>query len=343
VAELCIRRERRWKWLASFLLQASVSVLIAGDVGGADPLDEYASQFRPVKPTLHIEYRVAYRLLAFELRQLARAELEVTNGTWSNRITGVTKPAALMDLRVGSLDSGRPPEQCRASVHARLLAVSTLPDLQVLLYGKTSHEWYNPTFGRRAEVHDISLYDMESGSLQFWKTNCVTGETTTNLSKAALLAEQSRQILPTFDVLREACRGNRPMLAPANGVSVQVSVDERVVPLSITTRRGRAPVSLDRNMPFALEVTVAPPRGSGIRARPFRAWVLPYRDAAELSGDAALTRMASQASPEGLVPLAVDYGLAIGSVRCTLTGMRALTNAPLNGMSSADERETRGR
>lgn len=325
---------------ALFLPWAAVTFAIARATACADALDDYAARFHPAKPTLSIQYRVAYRLLAFELRQLAGAELTLTGGTWSNRFTGAAVPAALMDLRVDSPDSGRPPEQSRASVHAHLMAVATLPDLQILLYAKTTQEWYNPTFGRRTEVHDISLYSMESGTLQFWKTNCVTGKISTNLSNAASLADQSRQVLPVLNALREAFRGDRPMLTAADAVTLHVSVAERVVPLQVTARRDRAPVDMGGALPLALMATVAPARGSEIRARPFCAWVLPYRDAADLSGDATLRSLAAQASPEGLVPLAVDYGLAVGSVRCTLTGMKAVTNAPAHGTSSAGEIET---
>ena len=121
------------------------------------------------------------------------------------------------------------------------------------------------------------------------------------------------------------------MLMPQDRFSVHVSVDDRVVPLLITTRRDSAPVDLEGNKPSAMMMEVAPEKGSGIRARPFRAWVVPYGVAAALSGDALLRDLAARATPEGVVPLAVDYGLTLGSVRCTLTGLRAITNAPASG------------
>jgi hypothetical protein len=317
-------------------LQVAALWIMAGRVAaGGDPLDAYAVRFHATKPPVHLEYRVAYRFLALEWRQLARAELEFTGGLWSNRVTGATLSAARMDLCVDSPD--QPGQRSRASVHARLLTVMTLPDLQILFYGKASREYFNPVFGHRSESHDISLYDMESGKLRFWRTNCLTGEVTSELANAVALAKQSRQVLPTLTALRDVYRGDRPMLTPQDRFSVQVSIDDRVVPLLITTKRDRAPVRLAGAAPSVLRMEVAPEAGSGIHARLFRAWVVPYRVAATECGDDLLRDLSARATPEGLVPLAVDYSLTLGSVRCTLTGLWALTNAPASETSSRAE------
>ena len=302
------------------ILRAALACLPVGCSGAApDPLAALAARFQPEKPTVRASYRVAYRFLGIEWKQLATASIDCTGGTWSNAATTALAPALFFDMR---MDTGDPAaaaaRRVRVALHFHMVLAAAAPEFRGLVYAKASDEYLNPIVGREFEAKDISVYNLESGRMNFWMTNLLTGEVRTQLTNDAGIAQMSALARPMLEAVMDAYDGRRSMLVAADGVRAQANVDNRVVPLVITTVRDPAPAALDGAEARAMRLDVLPEKGSGVRSRPFRAWIVSFRDAADALQDLRIQELAWGAKSEGLVPLAIDYSLPLGSVRATL-------------------------
>ena len=323
--------DRRWTNRSFRAALACLSLAWAGSARAAaapDPIAALAARFQAAKPTVRVSYRVVYRFLGIEWKQLATASIDCTGGTWSNAATGAATPALFFDMR---MDTGEPEAAARrshVSLHFHMALAEAVPEFRGLVYAKASHEYLNPVIGRAFEAQDISVYNLESGRMNFWKTNLLTGEVTTKLTNDIGIARMSALARPMLEAVMDAYAGRRAMLAPADGIRAQANIDNRVVPLVITTARDPAPAVLGGAGARAMRLDVLPEKGSGVRSRPFHAWIVSYRDAARAAGDARMLELARRAKPEGLVPLAVDYGLPLGSVRATLSRFGIVAEPP---------------
>ena len=154
------------------LLLALFSLLVAAPfctTAGEVPLAQLDKRFTPVETPVFMEYDVGYRFLNIEMRRVGKIVATTTIGRWKHSVTGNEVPALFLDMRVNSPDSGKAGERGRVSIHDRIVAVMTVPDMQALVFAKYTDEYLNPLIGRCKESHSWSLYSRGD-----WNTRTMT-------------------------------------------------------------------------------------------------------------------------------------------------------------------------
>lgn len=290
---------------------------------GSNLLAAVEARFAPGQPPVAMEYDIGYRFLNIELADVGRVVVTTTVGEWRHRVTDQLVPALLMDVQIDSPDNGQPGQRRRVSLHDRILAVLTVPDLQALVFARLTDQHLNPLIGRTKDNHLVSIYDTQSGALTFTQTDLIKGTTTTNLANPEALLELSRRVGPLMAQLVQKCR--YPEAAPADEEPprIGVNMDGKVVALRFKTYAQRSPACLGRQRFPTLCVTTEAERGSDVKPRDFHAWSVPFDQLAGWQADSALAEAVRVAPVESIVPLVLDYELSLGAVRATLTAVRA--------------------
>ena len=337
------RAARRWcGWLAAGAIWTGGGFLAAaGAEPVAVPLAELDARFCPVDLPVCMEYDVGYRFLNIELRRIGKIVVTTTIGTWRHRSKGVEVPALFLDVRADSPDSGKKGRRSRVSLHDRMVAVLTVPDLEALLFANYADEYLHPLIGRARENLSSALYSTESGRLEYEGRDLKSGVLSTNLAHPEELLELSRKIRPVMDFLIRQCAPealDAPAAAgPADPDRIVVNIDGQVVALRLVTRRERSPAALGRRKFDALHVSTATERGSKVKPRNFHAWCLPFETLAEKQGDSALLAAARAAPVRSVVPLVLNYELGLGNVRATMTAIHLGGTGGTNAVSRPPE------
>jgi hypothetical protein len=304
-------------WALSLLLVAVSVRATAGDV----PLAELDKRFTPVEAPVFMEYDVGYRFLNIELRRVGKIVASTTIGRWKHRVTGVEVPALFLDMKVNSPDSGKAGERGRVSIHDRIVAVMTVPDMQALVFAKYTDEFLNPFIGRSTEALSWSMYDTQSGHLEYENHDLKKNEVKTDIVNPEALMELSRKIRPVMEFLVAQYQSPSPDAATSDKGRIVVNMDGKVVALRIKTTREKSPSCLARNRLDSMLIKTVAERGSSIKPRDFQAWSMTFKQLAALLHDDSLTQQAIHAPVETVVPLAVNYELGLGSIRATMTSI----------------------
>jgi hypothetical protein len=290
----------------------------AGDV----PLSELDRRFTPGEPAVFMEYDVGYRFLNIELKRVGKIVASTTIGRWKHRVTGVEVPALFLDMRVNSPDSGKAGERSRVSIHDRIVAVMTVPDMQALVFAKHTDEYLNPFIGRCSEALSWSLYDTQSGRLDYENHDLKKNEVKTDLANPEALLELSRKIRPVMEFLVSQYRSPTPDAASSEKGRIVVNMDGKVVAMRIRTERDKSPSCLARSRMDSMLIRTVAERGSSVKPRDFLAWSMTFKQLASTLNDDSLVQSALKAPVETVVPLAVNYELGLGSIRATMTAIR---------------------
>ena len=230
-------------------------------------------------------------------------------------------------MQVNSPDSGLPGHRNRVSIHDRIVAVMTVPGMQALVFAKYTDEYLHPLIGRSKETVSTSIYDTQSGHLEYKCHDLKTGSVSASLSNPEALLELSRKIRPALDFLVGQYKAPTPDAATSDKGRIVANLDGRVVSLRMLTSRDRSPVCLGRKRLEAMCIRPVAERGSSVRPRDFHAWSMSFETLAMTLHDEALIQSARHAPVETVVPLALDYELALGSVRTTMTAIHLGKNA----------------
>ena len=311
----------RWLLLAGGLWAGGGLLTVARAEPAAVPLAEVDARFRATDPAVCMEYDVGYRFLHIELRRIGKIVATTTIGKWQHRVKGVEVPALFLDMRADSPDNGVKGQRNRVSIHDRMVAVLTIPDLEVLLFSKYSDEYLHPLIGRVRETLSCSMYNTESGRLDYEDHDLKSGMVSTNLANPEALLELSRRIRPVMNFLINQCAKKSPEAGLADPERIVVNMDGRVVALRLVTHLERSFACLGRRKFEALHVSTATERGSSIKPRNFHAWCLPFESLAEQQGDPGLVTAAREAPVPSVVPLVLNYELGLGNVRATMTAI----------------------
>lgn len=281
------------------------------------PLAELDARFSPVDAPVCMQYEVGYRLMNIELSQVAKVEATTTIGTWNHRVTGEKIPALFLDMRVDSPDNGIPGHRNRISIHDRIVAVLTVPGMQALVFAKATDESLRPLI-RTSEMRATSVYDTQSGRLEYEYRNLKNGAVVTNLANPEALLELSRRVYPVMQFLVEQYGHPTPDAATSDNGRIVANIDGKVAALRIQTHGERSPSCLARQRLQSMCIRPVAERGSTVRPRDFQAWSVSFDALAGLLGDAALREAADRAPAKTVVPLVMDYELALGVVRVTM-------------------------
>lgn len=313
--------EFRCRTLGCGFLMAGLAWVLMGATGSAGGMAELDARFTPLETPVFMEYDVGYRFLNIELRKVGKIVATTTIGRWKHRGTGQEVPALFLDMRVDSPDSGKAGQRSRISIHDRIVAVMTVPDLQALVFSKYTDEVLNPLIGRSKESLQWSLYDTQSGRLEYETHDLKKGEIKTHLMNPEALMELSRKIRPIMEFLVTQTQFPDCSEGNADKGRIVVNMDGKVVALRIVTEREKSPSCLIRKRLDSMTIkTVAEP-GSSVKPRDFHAWSLTFKQLAKTLQDRALIESADHAPVETVVPLAVDYELGLGSIRATMTSI----------------------
>lgn len=307
---------------------------LIGAVRAEEPsLAAIDARFSAREAPVCMEYDVGYRFLNLELARVGKIVATTTIGTWRHRMDDQCIPALFLDMKVDSPDSGKAGERNRVSIHDRIVAVMTLPDMKALLFAKFTDEYLHPLIGRRKESLYLSVYDAQAGNIDYCMYDFITGATSTNLANPEALFELSQRIKPVMDFLVGRHRGGaKPAAGPEDG-RIVANLDGQVVALRILTKPDRSPACFGRQRFDATCIVPVAEPGSRVKPREFHAWSMDFRQLAALRNDQGLIKAAQEAPMESIVPLVMDYELGLGSVRTTMTaihvGVPGVDNAPI--------------
>jgi hypothetical protein len=120
-----------------------------------------------------------------------------------------------------------------------------------------------------------------------------------------------------MDYLIGQCQTNQERVAKGRD-RISVNLDGQVVTLRLMTHREKSPVCLNRARMDSLRIETVPVGRRQGRARDFYSWSIPFNELAEILNDDGLRAAAHAAMVESVVPLVVDYELAVGRIRASL-------------------------
>lgn len=304
-------------------------------------LQEIDRRFTPAKPTVVMTYDVRYRFLALNLMQVARATLEATEGAWDSGTDGNGTACCVIRVRLQS-DPGSQGGQRdgRIFLDDQIVSVVTMPGLETLYYLKRTDERLRPLFGSKKNVLNFHVYDLTGGGLQFFAHDELAGTTTTNLTGATDMASQGREVSRVLSLLSDVYHGRKGPIGTDSDFRIFVNCDGKAVPFAARSARETVTAAGDRY--DALRVQVIPAREAprGVRARDFTVWATAFAEVAGRTEDADLQRVAAETPAWGMTPLLSDYGLALGSIRCSLVSIQSRVNPPPSnsGETVADAR-----
>ncbi len=307
--------------------------VIGQAAAGEDLMADLDARFTAKEMPVCMEYDVGYRFLHLELARVGKIVASTTIGTWRHRVTGESVPALFLDMKVDSPDSGLAGKRNRVSIHDRIVAVLTLPEMKALVFAKHTDEYLHPLIGRRKVSLVVSVYDAQAGHMEYSALNLQTGITSTNLANPEALFDLSQRIKPVMEFLVSQHQVGAKDSVNSEKGRIVANLDGQVVALQILTKSDRSPACFGRERYESTCIEPVADAGSRVKPREFHAWSLDFKKLAALKNDAGLIKAAQDAPIESIVPLVMDYELGLGSVRTTMTsiymGQPASTNLPL--------------
>jgi hypothetical protein len=308
-------------WVVALFL-ACVAARAEEAPAPSDYLQEIGQNFTPGKPTVVMTYNVHYRFLALNLKHVASANIEATEGFW--RAPGATSDVAccVIDVLLRSPAAAAGAKRGgRMYINDRIVSVVTMPALDTLYYLKTTDELLNPVLGTTKDVRNFNVYDLSGGGLKFYGCDLVKGNATTNLVGATDMASQGKEVSRVLTLLSDVYHERRGPISPDSDFRIFVNCDGKAIPFA--GRSARDNIEAFGGDYAALRVDVMPAREAprGIRARDFTVWASSFLEVAGRTHDKSLQRIAAETPAWGMTPLLADYGMSIGSIRCALISM----------------------
>ncbi len=304
--------------LALWVGMIGVTVCASGVEPAKDPVADLWQRFEPTHPTVSLDYKVTYHLLSLELKRLAVAHADVTEGVWSNRCSGQVTPACFVDFHLNTEEPTQDVDRVRVALHNRISTILTMPDLEALHYVKRSDERFNLAF-KHQKINNQEVFNLESGALVYHRVDWVTGEETNSVPGAEYLQQQSREIQRFMKMIFAFYSGRLKPSETNEDFKLFVYTEATMVPFDVRAETKRRTMEvLDRSIP-ALCLRAKPgPEAKG-KGRNFALYAASFEDVAQQTGSEPLRDLARQSLEWSMVPLVSEFGLFIGTVRCVLT------------------------
>lgn len=305
-------------------LLALLTVLPAFAMDEQACLEKLAQRFTPAKPTVVMTYNVTYRLLGIHMLSVASARMEATEGYWTYPETGNAVPCCMINIR---LQSTRCDDEAKANgriyINDRLLSVSTMPELNTILYMKKTDEFINPPFKKARRIEHTAVYDLENGTLDYYAHNYLTGEIQTNLTGAADMATQGKEVSKVLQMVSDVYHGRRDLITPDSDFRLMINCDGVAVPFAAKTYRDELSM-LGKDWPTLCAEVIPAREAPPIRSRDFSMWATSFEEMAARMDDPALKQLAAETPAWGMTPLLANYGLALGYIRCAITDIHTI-------------------
>lgn len=314
-----------WKQTVFAAVVAGWGAAVAADPGDLRherDLCYLERHFQPTEAPVVLEYTVGYRFMNVEFARLGSLMLRSTLGQWTWNGETNAVPSVFVDLRFDSKDGTEPGQRGRVSIHDRIVAVVSVPDMNALLFAKDTDEYLNPLIGRTKVLRSVSCYDVQSGTLDFWHYDLRSGTVATNISDPQAIVELSRTVRPILDFLVAQSHGDGGEALSPENLRISVNASGHVVPLRLRTVKDRSPPCLGRERLSALRVDAVSMQKTDQRIYRFRSWAVPFPELADYLHDDALRGVARDAFVQTVVPVTAEYELALGAIRMTLQSAR---------------------
>lgn len=285
---------------------------------GAPEQEEY-EYFSPAKPMLVLKYEVNYRLLRLNLLHLANAVVYATDGEWFNAATGQWVPAYLLVFHLDTQEDPSAVGRGRYSIHNRLATVLLKPGLEPLVFTKRDF-MHVDTFYSKADVHNTEFFSVESGQFDYLKNDLIARTTTTNLPPFAFaqLVRQRTEAFRFMKTISAMYAGNPTAPAVTNSFTLSIYTENAFVPFLVSINPGLRNIAVLGQEYKAIYFGAKPAPGFAGKGRNLAVWSAPFRYVAEVANEPQLIWLAANTFEMGMIPLAADFGLKLGSVRCVL-------------------------
>ncbi|MDD4734511.1 MAG: hypothetical protein PHP44_00235 [Kiritimatiellae bacterium] len=290
--------------------------------------DKLTTHFSPSKPTVVMTYNVTYRLLGIHMLSVATATMEATEGYWTYPESRRTEPCCLISIR---LQSTRCDEETKKNgriyINDHLVSVSTMPGLNTILYMKKTDEYINPPFKKAKRIEHTAVYDLENGSLDYYAQNYLTGEIQTNLTGAADMATQGKEVSKVLQMVSDVYHGRRDLITPESDFRLMINCDGLAVPFAAQTSRENLSI-LGKAWPTLCAEVMPAREAPKIKSRDFSMWATSFEEMASQLDDPVLKQLAKETPAWGMTPLLANYGLALGYIRCAITDIHTIAHLP---------------
>ena len=273
--------------------------------------------FNPYMPTLLLKYEVSYRLFWMNLMHMADAVVYATDGEWFNEATGEWMRAYLLIFQLDTLEETAEIGEGRYSIHNRLATVLLKPNLEPLLFTKRDF-MHVDTFYSTIDVHNTEYFSVEAGRFDYIKNDLIAHSTTTNMPYFTQLVSQRNEVFRFMKTVSVLYAGNTNDLSVTNNFTISIFTDNTFVPFNVDISPKLKKLDVLDKEYKTLYFEAEPAPGYSGRGRNLSAWVAPFRYVAKMTEYPDLIWMANNTFEFGMIPLRSEFGLKLGSVRCSL-------------------------
>ena len=314
-----------WRQIAVVLIIIGVSMACCfcspGRAFAEDVSDlDCNGHFNPFMPTLVLKYEVAYRLFWLDLMHLADAFVYATDGEWFNEATGEWRRAYLLVFHLDTLEESSEIGTGHYSIHNRLATILLKPTLEPLIFVKRDY-MHVDTFHSKIDIHNAEYFSVEAGKNDYIKKDYACNATSTNMPYFAKLVDQRKEVFRFMKTVAAIYAGKTNDFSATNNFTVSIFTDNAYVPFTVDIYRKFKLLDMLNNDYKTIYFTAEPARGYHGKGRNLSAWIAPFNYMAEMAGDEQLISMAGQTFEMGMIPLMADFGLKLGTVRCSLVRM----------------------
>jgi hypothetical protein len=306
----------------------------AGGVTEQEIRDHIRSSFVPTRPAVTIKYNVSYRFMGFNLMKMAVATIETVEGRWNSDSNNVGIPVCMAEFRFDTVEDGAGGDRGRVFLRDSMLSVLTMPDLDTLWYVRRANERIAMPLMSRKEVNYLDAYDLENGSLSYYREDFMSGTVTTNLPGGQSFADQGRDISSMVKIISSIYHGKRSLIEASEPYLIRANINGVIRSLAVTAKDAQSPVRLGGVHPGSIRISVREMDGEKAGDECFVLWASSFRDIAGKTSDSSLVGIANMSPAWSMIPLATDYTLCIGSIRCSMTAIGLSGDTVLTASSS---------
>ena len=295
-----------------------VAGLTAGSILAVTPEEreaELLTHFTATDPTVVVKYSLEYRLGGIRLMRVAQSEVRTTEGLWTTPGNPTNIPVFYMEATIDTYDQADDARRKRISIHDRMVCVLTNPDADTLVYVRAADQYFNLPFSSTTSIKHLKVYNLESGSMDYYHEDYLHGVTNTILSGSTNLIQQGREVALLMKMMSAVYAKQAPHVVFTNSPKIFVDVDETVQPFVAQSRFCDSPVKIEGIRPDSLRVDVKPAPGIKIkRGGHLTIWITSLRELARGLQGEPLIRAASESPSWSIIPLMFQYDLRIGSM-----------------------------
>ncbi|MDF7808179.1 hypothetical protein P4E94_12070 [Pontiellaceae bacterium B12219] len=292
-------------------------LVLCGSVQAAPGKHADLDRFQASKNGVELTYQISYHVFGLKLMRIGEARSYSVEGLWTND-EGEPVPAFYSEVRFDTRDDPAADDRGRISIHNRMVAVMSNPELKTMLYFKDANEYLNPFFKGPKHEYYLDSYSINEGNIDYFREDYITGEKTTELENADALLQQSHAIAATLQRMSNVYLGNEDALTPDSDFRVFFNVAGEVKPFAAKSAMERFKVKPINQKMDALRVEIRlAPEAEG-KAGDLTLWGVPFSELAATSGKAELIQLADEAPDWSMIPLRMNYKRPVGYIRCHL-------------------------